>query len=132
PNLPDGYYYYDVYQTDVGISVLEGSGNGTFISETDVVTYSYLSESGPLFAPMGGVPVADPIYALAVGDFDGNSYPDIVGIESFGTADVAINTQLSPQFTMTFSPATAAAGRVPSVTLSPPDHPADPHPTYTR
>src|SRR5262245_44845172 len=131
PFWPYDYFYYDVYQTDVGISVLEGSGNGTFISETDVVTYSYLSESGPLFAPMGGVPVADPIYALAVGDFDGNSYPDIVGIESFGTADVAINTQLSPQFTMTFSPATAAAGSVLSVTISALDHAGNPYPSYT-
>src|SRR5262245_6427225 len=131
PNFQYDLYYYDVYQTDVGISVLEGSGNGTFISETDVVTYSYLSESGPLFAPMGGVPVSDPIHALAVGDFDGNSYPDIVGIESFGTADLAINTQLSPQFTMTFSPATAAAGSVLSVTISALDHAGNPYPSYT-
>src|SRR5262249_10629450 len=75
-------YSYDVYATDVGVSALEGNGDGTFASETDVFTNSSESADSP---------PADRVDALAVGDFDRDGYADVVGLESFGSAHVVIN-----------------------------------------
>src|SRR5262249_41984100 len=90
--------YYDVYETDVGVSALEGNGDGAFVSETDVITDSYLSAY---------TPVSDPINSLAVGDFDRNGFPDVAAIEFNGFADVAINTQPSVGLQMAVTPTTA-------------------------
>jgi hypothetical protein len=116
------YPLYDVYETDVGVSVLEGGGDGTFVSETDVTTNWYVNNY---------YPVSDPVDAVAVADFDRNGFPDITAIESNGSADVVINTQPSAGLQMDVSPNSATAGAARSVTVSATDLAGNPDPNYT-
>jgi hypothetical protein len=116
------YIYYDVYETDVGVGTLEGNGDGTFGPETDVITNSLVSDYSP---------ASDPVNALAVGDFDRDGFPDIAGIESSGSADVAINTSPRVGLQMTVGPASATAGVARSVTVSAFDLAGNPDPMYT-
>jgi hypothetical protein len=114
--------YYDVYETDVGVSVLEGNGDGTFASETDVTTNYYVSYN---------YPESDVVDALAVGNFDGNDFPDIAGIESNGSADILLNTSPRAGLQITVSPESATAGVARSVTVSAFDLAGNPDPAYT-
>jgi hypothetical protein len=68
---------------------------------------------------------------VAVGDFDRNGFPDIAGIESFGSADVAINTSPRAGLQIAVSPASATAGVARSVTVSAFDLAGNPDPAYT-
>jgi FG-GAP-like repeat/RTX calcium-binding nonapeptide repeat (4 copies) len=115
-------YSYDVYETDVGMGFLEGNGDGTFAAETDVFTNSYQSNFSP---------VSDPVAALAVGDFEHDGFPDIAGIESFGSADVLLNASPRAGLQMAVSPASATAGVARSVTVSAFDLSGNPDPAYT-
>src|SRR5262249_21024502 len=64
---------YYTYETDVGVTVLEGGGNGTFGPETDVWTNSYGDAGG------------ESVSALAVSDFDHQGFPDLAAVESAGS-----------------------------------------------
>jgi hypothetical protein len=116
------YYTYDVYEADVGVGALEGNGDGTFGSETDVFTNS--TTSLDYFD-------SNHISALAVGDFDLNGTTDVVTIESNGYADVVINTQASAALQVAVSPGSATAGVARSVTVSAFDLNGNPDPNYT-
>jgi hypothetical protein len=113
---------YDVFETDVGVDVLEGGGDGSFVYETDVITNSYVTDYGP---------ANDWVGALAVGDFDRNGFPDVAGIEYVGLADVVINTQPSAALAMTASSTSTTAGVTQSVTVSAYDLNGNPDPNYT-
>jgi hypothetical protein len=115
-------YTYDVYETDVGVGALEGNGDGTFGSETDLFTNSITS---PDYFD------SNRISALAVGDFDLNGTPDVVAIESNGYADVVINTQASAALQVAVSPGSETAGAARSVTVSAFDLNGNPDPNYT-
>jgi hypothetical protein len=115
-------YTYDVYETDVGVSVLEGNGDGTFVSETDVLTNSFVADYSP---------VSDPVNGLAVGNFTGTGFPDLAAIESVGYADILLNTSPRLGLQMTVGTASATAGVARSVTVSAFDLAGNPDPAYT-
>jgi hypothetical protein len=115
------YATYSISETDVGVSVLEGNGDGTFGSETDVFTDS-----------SGGFDFGyNFISALAVGDFDLNGSPDVAAIEYNGSADVVLNTQPSAALQISVSPNSVTAGAGTSVTVSAFDLAGNPDPNYT-
>src|SRR5262249_6954957 len=97
-------YYY--YETDVGVTVLEGSGNGTFGPETDVATNSYGDAGG------------ESVPALAVSDFDRKGIPDLAAVESTGSVDMLLNTSPRVGLQIAVSPASDTAGVARSVTVS--------------
>jgi hypothetical protein len=128
----DGYYdpwtgewydtSYDVYETDIGVSALEGNGDGTFGPETDSFTNSFESAYSP---------VSNPVGALAVGDFNRDGFPDVGGIEWLGSADILLNASPREQLQVALSPASATAGAARSVTVSALDLAGNPDPNYT-
>jgi hypothetical protein len=118
----ESYYSYDVYETDVGVSALEGNGDGTFGPETDVFTNSFVSAYSP---------VSDPVNAVAVADFNRDGYADIAGIEPAGIADIVQNTSPREQLQVAVSTASATAGVARSVTVSALDLAGNPDPNYT-
>src|SRR5262249_25432911 len=118
-NPADYYYVTYYYETDVGVAVLEGSGNGTFGPETEVTTNWYVDDGGEY------------ISSLAVGDFDGAGFPDLAAVESTGYVDLVQNTSPRVGLHMSISPDSATAGTLQSVTVSAFDLAGNPDPTYT-
>jgi hypothetical protein len=120
---PPTEVYYTTYssETDVGVSVLEGNGDGTFGSETDV----FSSFSGTFFDSYNS------ITGLAVGDFDSNGSLDLAAIEYSGYADVLINTQPSAALQISTGPGSITAGAATSVTVSAFDVNGNPNLNYT-
>jgi FG-GAP-like repeat/RTX calcium-binding nonapeptide repeat (4 copies)/FG-GAP repeat len=113
------YYTYDYYETDVGVSVLEGNGNGTFGPETDVIVNSYSDAGGEY------------ISSLTVGDFEGNGSPDLAPLETSGSVDVLLNSSPREELQMDISASSATAGTARSVTVSAFDLAGNPDPAYT-
>jgi hypothetical protein len=113
------YYRFDYYENDVGVTVLEGNGDGTLGAETDVLVNEYADSSGST------------VSALTVGDFDGNGSPDLAPVESSGTVDLLLHSAPREQLQMAVSPASATAGVARPVTVSAFDLAGNPDPAYT-
>jgi hypothetical protein len=109
------------YEADVGVTFLEGNGDGTLGAETDVVAGTDYDEFTINYQT---------IYALSVGDFDGNGTPDVAALDYEGGFLSLLNAEPQMSLRMT-SPTTATAGASQSVTVAAFDLNGGPDPSYT-
>jgi hypothetical protein len=115
------YYTETTYEVDVGVTFLEGNGDGTLGAETDVLVASNTSDYD----------YYESIPTLTVGDFDRNGTPDVAALAYGGAVWSLLNAEPREALRVAIDPTPAMAGTAQSVTVTAFDLAGNPDPSYT-